>query len=137
MTNPRTAPVWFPGYRANSFNPPLPKDRIEPLWIAESRRAGIWELLEARSTWCGYGFGTIALPAKAKVTFEIELPERGWEEARVCVPLYFTRVELATKLELPTSPTIPRQQVVKALQAEKTLPEARKMGYNPRIRERA
>ena len=129
MANPRTSPVWFPGFRANSYNPPLPEDRISPLWFAESPRTGIWELLEARSTFCLNGFEqAIALPAKAKATFEIHLPEKGWEEARVCVPLYFIRVELATKLEFPTSPVITRQQVEKALQAEKTPPEPRKDG---------
>ncbi len=113
VTNDADKAVQFQGYRADSFNPPLPKGRIEPLWIAESQRNGTWEYLRWRSTSCGFGLDLIDLPAGATATFEVELPGEQWNEAQIGVHFLFADKTVASRTVVIT-----RQQV------EKSVPEA-------------
>jgi hypothetical protein len=104
VTNDRDKPVHFFGWHTKD------RDRIEPLWIVDSRRDGEWETLRDTSSRCGYGFGFFELPAKATVTFDIELAEGQWDEARVLV-----RFVLADKTAAWRTAEFTRQQVEKAL----------------------
>jgi hypothetical protein len=106
VTNDRDKPVHFFGWHTKD------RDRIEPLWSVDSRRDGEWETLRDNWSWCGYGRGLIELPAKTTVTFDIELPERQWDEARVLV-----RFVLADEIAEWQTAEFTQRQVEKALKA--------------------
>jgi hypothetical protein len=76
--NPKEA-LTFIGYRPDSFDPPLPKGRIAPLYKIELKRAGKWQA--QRIGWCGTGLG--AIPLRDTATFGVWIPEGDWEAVRV------------------------------------------------------
>jgi hypothetical protein len=81
VSNPNAAPLRLYGFRANFFSPPLPQGRVAPLCDVEVQRAGTWKKHPQLS--CAYGFGVVKLPASAKATFSIRVPESGWDKVRV------------------------------------------------------
>jgi hypothetical protein len=107
-------PVRCLGYRDFSDLSPL-KKRICPLWGAQGHRAGEWETLADNSSRCGHSFGFIELPAKATVSFDIELPDEPWDEARVSVPF-----RLADNTSTWQTTRFTRRQVENAIRATKT-----------------
>jgi hypothetical protein len=81
VSNPNAAPLRLYGFRANSFNPPLREGRVAPHCDVEVQRAGTWKKHPQHS--CAYGFGVVELPATAKATFSIHVPESRWDKVRV------------------------------------------------------
>jgi hypothetical protein len=107
-------PVRFFGYSADSYNPSS-EDRIEPVWDAGGRRTGEWVYLASKSTSCANGLGWIDLPAKARVTFDIELRDEPWDEATVGVMVFLGDKHAARPMAQFT-----RRQVENAILARKT-----------------
>ena len=73
----------FIGYKPDSFNPPIPKGQISPIYKVELKRAGKWQ--EEPRGWCGTGMGAIGLEPQAWATFGVWVPEGDWEAVRVGV----------------------------------------------------
>jgi hypothetical protein len=114
LTNPTNKPLGFIGFRANSFNPPIPKGRAMPFWVADLRQAG--KITDSRdgSGGCGYGLGRVEIQARSSATFGVALPEGGWDDMVVRIP-----ASLPGESEWVVSDTITRKQIEKAWKEEK------------------
>jgi hypothetical protein len=78
--NPKGA-LTFIGYKPGSFDPPLPKGRISPIYKVELKRAGKWQAHPIG--WCGTGMGAIPLGPRDTANFGAWVPEGDWEAVRV------------------------------------------------------
>lgn len=87
----------FIGYKPDSFDPPIPKGQISPIYKIELRRAGKWEAHPIG--WCGTGMGAIALAPQAKATFGVWVPGGDWDVVRVGVT--WTKVDFEKAGEKP------------------------------------
>jgi hypothetical protein len=84
VSNPnQKGSLTFVGYKPDSFDPPLPKGQISPIYKVELKRAGKWQ--KRPIGWCGTGMGAIALEPQATATFGVWVPEGDWEAVRVGV----------------------------------------------------
>lgn len=84
VSNPnQKGPLTFIGYRPDSFDPPIPKGQISPIYKVELKRDGKWQ--KHPTGWCGTGMGAIALAPEATATFGVWVPEGDWESVRVGV----------------------------------------------------
>jgi hypothetical protein len=74
----------FVGYRSDSFDPPLAKGEISPIYIVELQCNGKWE--KHPIGWCGTGMDGIELAAKESNTFGLLVPvDPPWTAVRVGV----------------------------------------------------
>jgi hypothetical protein len=84
VSNPnQKGPLTFIGYKPDSFDPPIPKGQISPIYKVELKRAGKWE--KQPQGWCGTGMGAIALEPQATATFGVWVPDGDWEAVKVGV----------------------------------------------------
>jgi hypothetical protein len=70
--NPNKSPVMFVGYRPDSFDPPIEKGRISPIYVVELRRNEKWE--KHPMGWCGTGVDGIELPTVSAQSFGFAVP---------------------------------------------------------------
>lgn len=71
-SNPNKLPLMFVGYRPDSFEPPVEKGRLSPIYVVELQRDGKWR--EHPIGWCGTGMDGIELPAGPAQSFAIAVP---------------------------------------------------------------
>ena len=84
VSNPNQKdPLTFIGYKADSFDPPIPKGQVSPLYKVELRRSGKWQ--EQPRGWCGTGLGAIALAPRATATFGVWVTNGDWDAVRLGV----------------------------------------------------
>ena len=94
--NPRGR-LTFIGYKPDSFDPPIPKGQISPIYKVEWKRAGKWQTRPIG--WCGTGMGAIELAPQATATFGVWIPDGDWEAIRV--GMTFTTVPFEKAGEKP------------------------------------
>ena len=81
-SNPNKLPVMFVGYRPDSFEPPIEKGRISPIFVVELRRDGKWE--KHPIGWCGTGMDGIQLSSGPAQSFAFAVPaDPSIKEVRV------------------------------------------------------
>jgi hypothetical protein len=101
VSNPnQKEPLTFIGYKPDSFDPPIPKGQISPIYKVELKRAGKWQ--EHPIGRCGFGMGGIALEPQATATFGVWVPEGDWEAVRVGVTWTTVAFEKAGKNDFTT-----------------------------------
>lgn len=84
VSNPNEQqPLSFIGYRSESFDPPIPKGQISPIYKIHVKRAGQWR--EHPIGRCGTGMGAIALAPQSTATFGVWVPDDDWQSVRVDV----------------------------------------------------
>jgi hypothetical protein len=115
LVNADTATVQFLGFRPDSFDPPLPRGRAEPLWFTGLRQRDKWEKA-GRFVGCGVGMGWVSLAGKARVTFTVDLPVDGWQEARISLML---RRGARERWSVTSSSAFTIQQVEKVMKSQK------------------
>ena len=81
VTHPNDQPLPYVGYVPESFSPPIPEGRIEPLFKVEYLRNGQWQ--PSPLGWCGTGLGPVSLPTGKPVTFFVHVDSDGFEAVRV------------------------------------------------------
>jgi hypothetical protein len=81
VSNPNAAPLVLPA--AVGINPSRGQMNLAPFYALELRRGGAWEASAVGlGGYCG-PVGRPLLPANAKATLHVLVPEGGWDEARV------------------------------------------------------
>jgi len=72
------------GYRPDSFDPPLKKGEMRPIYRVELKQAGKWQQHSIR--WCGTGMDELEFAPKTSATFGVWVPAGPWEAVRIGLP---------------------------------------------------
>ena len=81
VSNPGTQSLWYHGYRPDSFDPPIPKGQMRPMYRVELKQDGKWR--QHPIGWCGTGMDELELAPKASATFGVSVPAGPWEAVRI------------------------------------------------------
>jgi hypothetical protein len=73
----------FLGYKPDSFDPPIPKGQISPIYKIQLKQAGQWQ--DHPIGWCGTGMGAIPMAPQSEATFGVSVPDGDWQSVRVGV----------------------------------------------------
>ena len=81
VSNPGTQMLRYVGYRPDSFDPPIPKGQMQPIYRIELKQAGKWQ--QHPIGWCGTGMDDLEFVPKASATFGVWVPAGPWEAVRI------------------------------------------------------
>ena len=81
VVNPNIASLTYTGYAPQSFDPPIEKGRIAPLFQIELQRDGKWEPHPIGR--CLTGVTDLELTPKSSVTFDVGVPVDEWQAIKV------------------------------------------------------
>lgn len=77
IRNPNNQTVKYFGYRADSFNPPLPKGTCAPCYWLNLRQGRDWDMRQ--SCTCATGRGILSLGPRETQSFEVSVANGGWD----------------------------------------------------------
>ena len=103
VSNPGTQMLRYLGYRPDSFDPPIPKGQMQPIYRVELKQAGKWQ--PHPIGWCGTGVDDIELVPKTSATFGVWVPAGPWEAAGSEWPGVPQPVEKDPPRRLPGAPS--------------------------------
>ncbi len=108
-SNPGTQMLRYVGYRPDSFDPPIPKGQMQPIYRVELKQAGKWQ--PHPIGWCGTGVDDIELVPKTSATFGVWVPAGPWEAARVGVAWRAAAGEKDAAPAIAWSPELTRREM--------------------------
>ena len=80
VSNPDSHILQYHGYRSDSFDPPIKKGQMMPIYRVELKQAGKWQ--QHPIGWCGTGMDEIELAPKTSATFGVWVPAGPRLQAR-------------------------------------------------------
>jgi hypothetical protein len=107
--NPNAEPLPYAGYLETAFDPALPPGRVAPRYVIEVLRASKWH--RHSIGWCAHGQGPVAIPARGRATFTVDLPGGDWESIKVGID-WIKKADRTVRSETVWSPAVAREQVV-------------------------
>jgi hypothetical protein len=113
VSNPGPGVLRYVGYRADSFDPPIQKGQMMPLYRVELKQVGKWQ--PHPIGWCGTGVDEIHLAAKSSATFGVWVPAGRWEAVRVGLAWHPAGVDKDAPPTITWSPEITRQEIRRQL----------------------
>lgn len=81
VLNPNNASLVYSGYTPNSFDPPLKKDQISPLFHIELKQDEKWQ--HHPRGFCGTGLANLELTPHSVSRFSVEVPKNNWEAVKI------------------------------------------------------
>lgn len=83
FTNPSEHIVSYTGYKADSFDPPLPPGRISPIYKMMYKHNGRWQTYQMYP--CAYGMARLDFESGASAEFDVFLPDyaTAWEAIKL------------------------------------------------------
>ena len=124
VTNPGTQTLQYFGYRPDSFNPPIPKGQMRPIYRIELKHAGKWQAHPIG--WCGTGDGDLDFAPKTSATFGVWVPAGPWEAVRIGISWRLAGGNKEAARAVAWSPELTRQEIRRALKAGETKASSKK-----------
>jgi len=122
VSNPGTHALWYHGYRPDSFDPPIPKGQMQPIYRVELKRDGRWQ--ENPIGWCGTGMDELEFAPKASATFGVWVPAGPWEAVRIGLLWHPAGAREDSPPTLAWSPEFTRQEVRRGVPPISAIPIA-------------
>lgn len=122
VLNPGAHALWYYGYRPDSFDPPIPKGQMSPIYRVELKQGGKWQQLPIGR--CGTGMDWLEFTSNASAIFGVWVPAGSWEAVRIGLPWHYGKPQ---KDSLPTfvwSPELTRREVRRGLPPVSAIPIA-------------
>ena len=113
VSNPGTHILRYHGYRPDSFDPPLKKGQMQPIYRVELKRAG--KLQQHPIGWCGTGMDDIEFAPKTSATFGVWVPAGPWEAVRIGLPWHPAGAQKDSPPTIAWSSELTRQEIRRGL----------------------
>jgi hypothetical protein len=125
VSNPGTHALWYHGYRPDSFDPPIPKGQMRPIYRIELKQGGKWQ--QYPIGWCGTGMDEIEFAPKASAAFGVWVPAGPWEAVRIGLPWHPAGAREDSQPTVAWSPELARQEIHRGLPPISFMP----IGHDP------
>jgi hypothetical protein len=109
VTNPGPQTLQYVGYRPDSFNPPIPKGQMRPIYRIELKQAGKWQTHPIG--WCGTGMDDLEFAPKTSATFGVWVPAGPWEAVRIGISWRPAGGDKKAAWAVAWSPELTRQEM--------------------------
>ncbi len=113
VSNPGPQTLRYVGYRSDSFDPPLQKGQMMPMYRVELKLNGKWQ--EDPIGRCGTGIDDIEFAAKTSATFGVWVPAGPWEAVRIGLPWRPAGDAKDATPPIAWSPELTRQEIRRGL----------------------
>lgn len=113
VSNPNQHGLWYHGYRPDSFDPPIPKGQMYPIYRVELKQDEEWK--QHPIGWCGTGMDELELAANDSATFGVWVPAGTWDAVRIGVPWYPDGTQKDSKPTIAWSSELTRQEIRRGL----------------------
>jgi hypothetical protein len=113
VSNPGKHSLWYHGYRPDSFDPPIPKGQMQPIYQIELKQGGKWQ--QHPIGWCGTGMDELELAPNASATFGVWVPAGPWEAVRIGLTWHPPGSREDSPPAIAWSPEITRQEIRRGL----------------------
>jgi len=122
VSNPGTHALWYHGYRPDSFDPPIPKGQMHPIYQVELKQGGKWQ--QQPIGWCGTGMDELEFAPNAAATFGVWVPAGPWEAVRIGLPWHPAGAREDSPPTVAWSPEFTRQEIRRGLPPISAIPIA-------------
>jgi len=126
VSNPGTHVLRYVGYRPDSFDPPLQKGQMMPIYRIELKRAGEWQNDPIGR--CGTGIDDLEFAPKTSATFGVWVPAGSWEAVRIGFPWHPAGDEKDSAPTIAWSPELTRQEVRRQLPPTAVIHDPQRLG---------
>ena len=122
VSNPGKHSLWYLGYRPDSFDPPIPKGQMRPIYRLELKQDGKWQ--QYPIGWCGTGMDELELAPNTSATFGVWAPAGPWDAVRIGLTWHPPGAREDSPPTLAWSPELTRQEISRGLPPVSVVPIA-------------